>query len=73
MEWVLPGEERSVRQSRKIDDKKIMFVLFFTSEKVLIANFVPTGQTIDAEFFCNLIRRHINMLPVRMGAVGCCI
>jgi len=56
-QWKSPGSPRpkKARQSRSVT--KSMLIVFFDIRGIVHHEFVPNGQTMNAEFYCNILRR----------------
>jgi len=56
-QWKSPGSPRpkKARQSRSATNS--MLIVFFDIRGIVHHEFVPKGQTVNAEFYCNVLRR----------------
>jgi histone-lysine N-methyltransferase SETMAR len=55
-QWKSPGSPRpKARQSRSAT--KSMLIVFFDIRGIVHHEFVPEGQRVNAEFYCNVLRR----------------
>ena len=54
-EWIFPGEQPSLRANRQVADKKMMFVVFFSTDGIKFADFLPQGETINATYFRGVV------------------
>lgn len=61
-EWVFPGEQRTLGVKRQQGAKKLMLVVFFNSQKIILADFIPEGTTLDALSFCDILDRLVQQL-----------
>jgi hypothetical protein len=70
--WKSPGSPRpkEARQSRSAI--KSMLVVFFDNRGIVHHEFVPEGQTVNAEFYCNVLRRlKVRSLGTNFAATRC--
>ena len=52
-QWKSPGSPRT-KKARKL---KTMLICFFGQEGIVHREFVPPGMTVNADFYCDVLRR----------------
>jgi len=52
-----PGSPRPKKARQSRSATKSMFIVFFNIRGIVHHGFVPEGQTVNAEFYCNVLRR----------------
>jgi transposase len=56
-QWKSPGSPRPKKARQSRSTTKNMLVAFFDIRGIVHHTFVPEGQTVNAEFYCNVLRR----------------
>ena len=52
--WTFPGDEPITRVDRQLTDRKLLFVVFFSTTGFKTTHFVPSGTTLNAQYFQSL-------------------
>jgi hypothetical protein len=53
MQWEHPASPAKVIPS----SRKVMLTVFWDHEGILLTAFQPQGQTVNADFYCNILRK----------------
>jgi len=56
-QWKSPGSPRPKKARQSCSATKSMLIVFFDIRGIVHHEFVPDGQTVNAEFYCNFLRR----------------
>jgi len=56
-QWKSPGSPRPKKARQSRSATKSMLIMFFDIRAIVHHEFVPEGQTVNAEFYCNVLRR----------------
>jgi len=56
-QWKSPGSPRPKKARQSCSATKSMLIVFFNIWGIVHHEFVPEGQTVNAEFYCNVLRR----------------
>jgi len=54
--WTFPGEVQITRVDRQQADRKLLFVVFFSTTGFKVTRFVPAGATLNAQYFQTLFK-----------------
>jgi histone-lysine N-methyltransferase SETMAR len=55
-QWKNPGSPRPKKARQRRSATKSMLIVFFDIRGIVHHEFVPKGQTVNAEFYCNVLR-----------------
>lgn len=61
-QWLLKGGERLTKALRARSTKKTMLTVFFNVCGVILIDFAPQGTTIDAEYYCKILKKLKNCI-----------
>jgi len=56
-QWKSPGSPRPKKARQSRSATKSMFIVFFDIRGIVHQEFAPEGQTVNAEVYCNVLRR----------------
>jgi len=56
-QWKSPGSPRPKKARMQKSKLKTMSICFFDQEGTIHREFVPTGMTVNADFYCDVLRR----------------
>jgi len=56
-QWKNPGSPRPKKARMQKSKLKTMLVYFFDQERIIHREFVPPGMTVNADFYCDVLRR----------------
>ena len=56
-QWKSPGSPRPKKARMQKSKLKTMLICFFDQEGIVHQEFVPTGMTVNADFYCDVLRR----------------
>ena len=56
-QWKSPGSPRPKKARMQKSKLKTMLICFFDQEGIVHREFVPHGMTINADFYCDVLRR----------------
>jgi len=56
-QWKSPGSPRPKKARQSRSATKNMLIMFFDIRGNVHHEFVPEGQTVNAKFYCNVLRR----------------
>jgi len=56
-QWKSPGSPRPKKTRQSRSATKCMLIVFFDIRGIVHHEFVPEGHTVNAEFYCNVLRR----------------
>jgi len=56
-QWKSPGSPRLKKARQSCSVTKSMLIMFFDIRGIVHHEFVPEGQTVNAEFYCDVLRR----------------
>jgi len=57
LQWKSPGSPRPKKARQSHSTTKSMLIVFFDIQGIVHHEFVPEGQNMNAEFYCNVLRR----------------
>jgi len=55
-QWKSPGSPRPKKARTQESKLKMMLICFFNQEGIVHRAFVPPGMTVNADFFCDVLR-----------------
>jgi hypothetical protein len=55
-QWKSPGSPRPKKTRQRHRATKSMLIVFFYIQGIMHHEFVPDGQTVNVEFYCNVLR-----------------
>ena len=55
-QWVQKGSKAPIKAKRSPIEKKVMVIPFFTNQGLIYTHFVPKGQTINADYFIEVMK-----------------
>ena len=58
-EWRRPGSPRPVKFRQKPSSVKLMLIAAYDSKGIVLSHFVPSGQTVNAAYYCNYLSQHL--------------
>jgi len=58
-----PGSPRPKKTRMQKSKLKTMFICFFDQEGIVHRKFVPLGMTVNADFYCDVLRRFLEKRP----------
>ena len=64
LQWVFPWETPRVSTRKVIDSQKLLLVVFFSTTGFHLIYFVPDGTTVDSDYYCALLDRLNESLPL---------
>jgi len=56
-QWKSPGSPRPKKARMQKSKLKMMLICFFDQEGIVHREFVPPGMTVNADFYCDVLRR----------------
>ncbi len=56
-QWLTKGSGRPMKAVKSNSVRKTMLILFHDSYGVILLEFLPRGKTVDADFYCDVLRR----------------
>jgi len=56
LHWKSPGSPRPEKARQSRSATKSMLIIFFDIRGIVHHEFAPEGQTVNAEFYCNVLR-----------------
>ena len=71
-QWKSQGSPRPKKARQRLSSTKSVLILFFDIRGIVHHEFVPEGQTVNAEFYCNVLRRLKEDIR-RKRPVLCCV
>ncbi len=61
-QWLPTGSVRPLKALKSGTGKKTMLILFHDAYGVIHMEFVPPGETVDSEFYCQVLERLLNKI-----------
>ena len=60
-QWKSPGSPRPKKARMQKSKLKTVLICFFDQEGIVHREFVPPGMTVNADFYCDVLRRLVKM------------